>query len=123
MTPYIDYKEYLAMGYGAIPQDTANSYLLKASLSIDTLTFNRIKSRYDKLTDRQLEIIKYVTAELANFLFENESVLDTILQEYSINGVSMKFGSSWNVKIVNGVAIKRDLYNVLAQTGLCYRGI
>lgn len=123
MKPYIDYNEYLDMGYGIIPQDTANSYLLKASLSIDTLTFNRIKSRYDKLTDRQLEIIKYVTAELANFLFENESVLDTILQEYSINGVSMKFGSSWNVKIVNGVAIKRDLYNVLAQTGLCYRGV
>lgn len=123
MKPYIDYNEYLDMGYSIIPQDTANSYLLKASLSIDTLTFNRIKSRYDKLTDRQLEIIKYVTAELANFLFENESLLDTILQEYSINGVSMKFGSSWNVKIVNGVAIKRDLYNVLAQTGLCYRGV
>ena len=39
----------------------------------------------------------------------------------SINGVSAQFGSSWNVFTDKGVAMKRDVYALLSQTGLCCR--
>ena len=56
---------------------------------------------------------------IADFEYDNEDAIQSALQSYSINGVSMAFGDAWNVKIQNGVAIRRDTYSKLLQTGLC----
>lgn len=57
----------------------------------------------------------------ADFEYENADVLETVLQSYSINGVSVQFGNSWNVFVDRGVAIKRDDYSLLCRIGLCIR--
>ncbi|MBS6601443.1 MAG: hypothetical protein KH333_10605, partial [Clostridium sp.] len=74
---------------------------------------------FDNLTEFQKEIIKEVTCELANFEYENEDVITSVLSSYSINGVSMAFGDSWNIEVFKGVAIPTELYETLSQTGLC----
>lgn len=119
MSPYVTVEEY-KKNYSDIPDDSIEKSLKKASRHIDTLTFNRIQGiRFDNLTEFQKEIIKEVTCELANFEYENEDVITSVLSSYSINGVSMAFGDSWNIKVLKGVAIPTELYETLSQTGLC----
>lgn len=118
-TPYVTVEEYKE-SYNDIPDDSIEKSLKKASRHIDTLTFNRIQGiGFNNLTEFQKEIIKEVTCELANFEYENEDVITSVLSSYSINGVSMAFGDSWNVKVFKGVAIPTELYETLSQTGLC----
>ena len=120
--PYLSVEEYFDNG-GLIEEDI-EKYLISASRHIDSLTFNRIVAKgFENLTEFQQETIKTVCFDMANFECENEDLINSVLQSYSINGVSMQFGSSWNIAIVNGVALRRDTYNLLMQTGLCYRGI
>lgn len=96
--------------------------LLQASRHIDSLTYNRIVGRgFSNLTEFQQEIIREVTCQQAEFEYENADEISTILQSYSINGVSAQFGSSWNVFTDKGIAMKRDVYALLCQTGLCCR--
>ena len=52
---------------------------------------------------------------------KNADEINSILSSYSINGVSASFGSSWNIFMDKGVAMKRDVYTMLCQTGLCCR--
>ena len=119
MSPYVTVEEY-KKNYNDIPDDSIEKSLKKASRHIDTLTFNRIQGiGFDNLTEFQKEIIKEVTCELANFEYENEDVITSVLSSYSINGVSMAFGDSWNIKVLKGVAIPTELYETLSQTGLC----
>ena len=118
-TSYVTVEEY-KKNYNDIPDDSIEKSLKKASRHIDTLTFNRIQGiGFDNLTEFQKEIIKEVTCELANFEYENEDVITSVLSSYSINGVSMAFGDSWNVKVFKGVAIPTELYETLSQTDLC----
>lgn len=118
--PYATVNEYRDADYNAIPNEELEQRLKQASRHIDSLTFNRIIGKsFDNLTPFQQEIIKECTCELANFEYENEDAIQSVLQNYSINGVSMSFGSSWNVMVQNGVAIRRDTYTSLMQTGLC----
>ena len=120
--PYLSVKEYTECG-GLIENDI-EKYLISASRHIDSLTFNRIIAKgFEYLTEFQQEIVKTVCFDMANFEYENSDLINSVLQSYSVNGVSMQFGSSWNVAVVDGVAIRRDTYNLLMQTGLCYRGI
>lgn len=100
------------------------SYLRQASRHIDSLTYNRIVAAgFENLTDFQKGIIKEVTCRQAQFEIENADAISSVLSAYSINGVSMNFGSSWNVFTENGIAMRRDVYALLRQTGLCYRGL
>lgn len=102
--------------------DDMEKYLKTASRHIDTLTYNRIVGKgILALTEFQQEIIKEVCCEMADFEKENADMIQSVLQQYSINGVSMTFGSSWNLKIQNGVAVRMDTYEKLCQTGLCSR--
>ena len=118
-TPYAAVEEY-KKNYSDIPDENIEKSLKKASRHIDTLTFNRIQGiGFDNLTEFQKEIIKEVCCELANFEYENEDVITSVLNSYSINGVSMSFGDSWNIKVLKGVAIPTELYETLSQTGLC----
>lgn len=119
--PYLSVEEFEVLNPNSIiPKDDRFKYLKQASRHVDTLTFNRIAD-IDNLTDFRKETVKEVAAALAEFEYENKEILQSILSSYAINGVSMNFGESWNVKLTNGVAIPMDLYNTLAQTGLCAR--
>ena len=114
-----DYKAYSS---GSIPDSDLEKALRSASRHIDSLTYNRIVGQgISSLTDFQREVIKEVLCLQADFEHENADEIDTILSSYSINGVSAQFGESWNVFIDAGVAMKRDVYELLKQTGLCCR--
>lgn len=121
--PYADCDYYRSV-YGGkiIPGEYTERYLKQASRHIDSMTYNRIVGHgiYD-LTIFQQDIIREVCCRQAEFEYENADELETILSSYSINGVSAQFGSSWNVYTDNGVAMKRDVYTLLCQTGLCCR--
>ena len=121
--PYADSAYYLNVFKGiSLDEENVNKYLKKSSREIDVLTYNRIvKKGFDNLTEFQKEVIKEVCCEHASFLFENESMLDTYLSNYSINGVNMSFGKSWNLQVSDGVAMDKSLYERLSMTGLCSR--
>ena len=105
-----------------IPKDELEKALKQASRHIDSLTYNRIVGRgFSSLTEYQQEIIREVVCMQTDFEYENADEINSILSSYSINGVSAQFGSSWNIFMDKGVAMKRDVYALLSQTGLCCR--
>ena len=105
-----------------IPDGDLERVLRQASRHIDSLTFYRVVAAgFDNLTAFQQETIKEVVCMQADFEYENADEINTILSSYSINGVSAQFGSSWNVFMEKGIAMKRDVYSLLTQTGLCCR--
>lgn len=116
--------EYYRETYGGsiIPEEELGKALRKASRHIDSLTYNRIVGQgFSNLTSFQQDVIREVVCEQAEFEYENADEINTILSSYSLNGASVQFGSSWNVYTEKGVAIKRDVYAFLSQTGLCCR--
>lgn len=123
----MDYKSYASESYYGnqyggtlIPEEDQKKALKQASRHIDSLTYNRIVGQgFFNLTEFQQEIIREVTCQQADFEVENEDEINTVLSSYSINGVSAQFGSSWNVFADKGIAMKRDVYALLCQTGLC----
>lgn len=105
-----------------IPPEDIDTALRDASRHIDSLTYNRIAGRgFSNLTEFQQEIIREAVCQQADFEHENADEISTILSSYSLNGASAQFGSSWNVFTDKGVAMKRDVYALLSQTGLCCR--
>ena len=123
---YVPYAtpEYYTDTYGGtliLENDIARALQI-ASRHIDSLTYNRIVGRgFSSLTRFQQDIIQDVVCQQADFETENADEINSVLSSYSINGVSAQFGSSWNVFTDKGVAMKRDLYALLCQTGLCCR--
>lgn len=122
---YADTAYYLSEYKGStIAEEELENALKKASRHIDTLTYNRIVGKgFSNLTKFQQNIIKEVCCSLADFETENAELINSMLKSYSLNGVSMTFGSSWNVSVEYGVAIHSDLYERLQQTGLCCRSL
>lgn len=121
--PYVDLNYYKNIFKGnVIPDEEVEKQLRQASRHIDSLTYNRIVGRgFSGLTAFQQDVIKEVVCLQAEFEYENADELETILSSYSINGVSAQFGNSWNVFTEKGIAMKRDVYTMLCQTGLCCR--
>ena len=116
--------EYYRETYGGstVPEEKLRRALCQASRHIDSLTYNRIVGRgVSSLTAFQQDVIREVVCQQADFEYDNADEIDTILSGYSLNGASVQFGSSWNVYTEKGVAIKRDVYTFLSQTGLCCR--
>lgn len=116
--------EYYRDIYGGsvISDDGIRRALTQASRHIDSLTYNRIVQHgISNLTAFQQDVIREVVCQQADFEWENVDEINTVLQGYSINGVSAQFGKSWNVFMEKGVAMKRDVYALLSQTGLCCR--
>lgn len=122
--PYVT-AEYYNETYGGsmIPAEELVKALRQASRHIDTLTFNRIPGYggLEAFTEFQKAVIREVCCRQADFEYENADELSMVLSSYSINGVSASFGSGWNVHVENGVAMQRDTYSLLQQTGLCVR--
>lgn len=121
--PYVTPEYYIDNYKGdIIPPEQLIKFLRQASRHIDSLTYNRIVGRgISDLTDFQQDMVREVVCRQADFEYENADEIDTILQNYSINGVSAQFGKSWNVFTDKGTAMKRDVYALLSQTGLCCR--
>lgn len=122
-TTYVTKEEYLEDFEGrAIPGEELEKSLKTASRHIDTLTYNRIVGRgLSSLTQFQQETIKEVVCLQAEFEYENADEIESVLSSYSINGTSVSFGSSWNVFTEYGIAMRKDVYALLCQTGLCCR--
>lgn len=120
---YVTPEHYLEKYGGSIvPEKELPKVLRQASRHIDSLTYNRIVGQgFSSLTQFQQDIIQDVVCQQADFETENADEINSILSSYSINGVSAQFGSSWNIFTDKGVAMKRDLYALLCQTGLCCR--
>lgn len=119
VTPEYYYEIYKG---SIIPENELDRALVRASRHIDSLTYNRIVGRgFSNLTAFQQDVIREVVCEQADFEYENADEINSILQSYSLNGASVQFGSSWNVFTGKGVAMKRDTYALLSQTGLCCR--
>ena len=121
--PYVTPEFYQNTYKGSlIPEDELVRALRQASRHIDSLTYNRIVGQgFSNLTPFQQEVIQEVVCQQADFEYENADEIDTVLSSYSINGVSAQFGSAWNVFTDKGVAMRRDVYALLSQTGLCCR--
>lgn len=123
----MSYEPYASPGYyqgkyegTLIEDDHLKKALVQASRHIDSLTYNRIVGRgFSRLTKYQQELIREVVCMQADFEYENADEINSVLSSYSINGVSAQFGSNWNVFTGKGVAMKRDVYALLQQTGLC----
>lgn len=106
-----------------ISEEQFSAIRQRAESDIDTLTFNRIIAEgINSFTDFQRERIKRSTALQMKFIYDNSELLESPLSAYSISGVSMSFDKS-KVVSLDGVITTRQVYNVLMQTGLCYRGL
>lgn len=121
--PYVTPDYYLTTYKGSIVSgDDLERMLKQASRHIDSLTYNRIVGQgFSNLTEFQQDIIREVVCQQADFEYENADEINTVLSSYSLNGASVQFGSSWNVFTGKGIAMKRDVYALLSQTGLCCR--
>jgi len=121
-TAYVTPTEYADMGYTDIPTDEILKELKDASRNIDTLTFNRIVAKgFDNLTNFQKEIIKECVCKQADFLYDNADAISSVFDTYSINSVTMKFGTGFSVELIEGVPVLTSVYSLLKQTGLCCR--
>lgn len=120
---YVTPEYYTETYHGNIvPLDDLERVLRQASRHIDSLTYNRIVGRgISCFTEFQQDVIREVVCQQADFEYENADEISTVLSSYSLNGASVQFGASWNVFTGKGIAMKRDVYSMLAQTGLCCR--
>lgn len=118
-TLYLTPEEYT----GNIPENELESRLRRACRDIDSLTFCRIvRAGFESLTEFRQELIKEAVQLHADFCYDNAELLDSPLSAYSINGVSMSFDKS-KIVTVGGVTTSSEVYGLLIQTGLCYRGL
>lgn len=116
---YLSPEEYT----GDIPNDELEQRLSDAQRTVDSLTFNRIvKQGFDNLTEFQQGLVKEAVKKQADFAYNNAELLDSPLSGYSISGVSMSFDRS-KVLTIGSVTTTNEVYGLLMQTGLCYRGI
>ena len=117
--PYATAADYAQYGSGNIPAEELDSFLHKASRQIDSLTFNRIVAvGFDNLSEFQRDIIKESCCRLTDFLHENADLLDSALNSYSVNGVSMSFGGM-SIAVIGGIPVSKEIYSLLCQSGLC----
>lgn len=117
---YADYEYYAAEYKGAMPEEEAVKALKQASRHIDMLTYRRIAGvGFDNLSPFQQETVKEVCCMMADFESTNASMINSLINSYSINGASINFsGESANCRLVNGVVVQKDVYEMLNMTGL-----
>lgn len=121
---YATYTYYSETYGGGLDETTATPLLERASDIVDALTFNRIKKlTFNGLTTYQQGQVQKVCCQIADFYHDNADFLAQVLSSYSINGVSMSFGSgSDNISYVDGVCVPNQALAELEKTGLRFRG-
>lgn len=111
--------EFYQENYGTITDTTEIAKQLNnASRIIDILTYNRLRAVYpEKCSEWEIEILSEVCCEIADFYYTNGKDLTTLLNKYSLNGVSMEWGkANANIDVINGITILRTTYSKLNQT-------
>lgn len=118
---YVDYETYVANGGTASEQDITPK-LATASDNVDALTFYRIRRKgWDALTEFQREQLERAIVVQAEFLYENADAVESAMEEYSINGVTMKFGNKALYSIESGIPINNVALTLIQSTGLASR--
>ena len=122
---YADLEYYKNTYCGKHPEEEAEKALKQASKHIDILTYRRIAGvGFENLTPFQQETIKEVACMMADFESANASMINSLINSYSINGASISFsGECANCQLVNGVIVQKDTYAYLEQTGLTCRSL
>ena len=122
---YADFEYYTNEYKGTMPEEEAVKALKQAERHIDTLTYNRIKKcKFEGLTEFQQGIVKECACMMADFEHNNASMINSLVNSYSINGASITFsGECANCQLVYGVIVQKDTYAYLAQTGLTCRSL
>lgn len=122
---YADLEYYRNTYGGKLPDEEVEKALKQASRHIDILTYRRIAGMgFENLTPFQQETVKEVTCMMADFESANASMINSLINSYSINGASITFsGESTNCQLVKGVVIQRDVYELLNMTGLTCRSL
>lgn len=122
---YADFEYYTNEYKGTMPEEEAVKALKQAERHIDTLTYNRIKKcKFEGLTEFQQGIVKECACMMADFEHNNASMINSLVNSYSINGASITFsGECANCRLVDGVIVQKDTYAYLAQTGLTCRSL
>lgn len=122
---YADLEYYRNTYGGKLPDEEAEKALKQASRHIDILTYRRIAGvGFENLTPFQQETVKEVACMMADFESANASMINSLINSYSINGASISFsGESANCQLVKGVVIQRDVYELLGLTGLTCRSL
>ena len=117
---YADLEYYKNTYCGKLPEEEAEKALKQASKHIDILTYRRIAGvGFENLTPFQQETVKEVACMMADFESANASMINSLINSYSINGASINFsGESANCQLVNGIIVQRDVYEMLNMTGL-----
>ena len=118
-----------------IDAERLGTALEDASRDVDGLTFNRIGTArdgdavgFDALTPFQRELVKRAVCRHAAFHAEYGEWLDSPLESYGINGVSIGFGSGGSgsasgVVERGGVKTSPRVLALLRMTGLCFLGV
>lgn len=116
-----DYARYCPGG--TLSGDELNAALERASSQIDALCYGRIRrAGFENLTEFQQECIRQAACLHAEFLTNYADALESPLQSYNINGVSMTFDGT-RVRQQGGVTTSGQVYGLLLQTGLAHRGV
>lgn len=103
--------------------ENLDTLLARASDQIDAVCFGRIRRKgFDKLTQFQQGNIKKAVCLHAAFLQSYGQALESPLESYGINGVSMAFASD-RVVCQGGTLVSSEVYSLLLQTGLAQRGV
>lgn len=115
---YLTLDEYKELSGTISDEKTINKMLIQSSRYIDILTYNRIKNLgFEKCSDWEKEIIKECQCEIIDFYYTNSDYIDSYLDSYSLNGVSISFGNSnSNVEVINGVVVRSSTYRKLNMT-------
>ena len=93
----------------------------RASDEVDALCYGRIrKIGFENLTEFQKEKVKKAVCYHAAFLLSYGDLVDSPLQSYGINGVSMSFATERTVT-QGGVTTTNSVMTQLRQSGLASR--
>lgn len=118
---YADYIYYIEHGGTASEQEIAPK-LQTASDNVDALTFYRINGiGWDALTEFQQSQICKACVVQADFLLENADAVQSAIDKYSINGVTVEFGNASLYSVLGGVPFSNAALKLLEATGLTTR--
>lgn len=112
--------EYYVDVYAGANADSISPFLIDARYNVGILTFQRINN--ETLTTFQENIVQLVVCKMADFVLNNNDIINGSLTNYSINGVSIAL-SDLNVVYVDNIPIQQATYKLLVSSGLCDRHI
>lgn len=117
MSVYVDIDYYIENDGSITDTSIIDKFLTKAEGIVNNLTYQRITQiGFLNCSEWEQEIIKECVCEIADFQYMFKDILNSVSQNYSINGVSMTINPGQNYLIINGYAIPNETYNKLLQT-------